>query len=120
MDEDTFQTTFSAQVDRIDQPELVACIEKHLIKSRLEDREWDYGDVGQTFPCWICLEDRRSNTAIAYCEQGFGPTNPWGLLFLAGEPSSLGMDSGWFTTLEDVVRNSMFWEGKNPDSYEVS
>ena len=109
-----------AQIDRIDQPELVACIEHHLVPPRLENRAWDYGAEGQTFPCWICLEDGPSNTAIAYCEQGFGPADPWGLIFIDGEHTSMGMDSGWFLTLEDAVRDSMFWNGEDPDGYEVS
>jgi hypothetical protein len=53
----------------------------------------------QTYPCWIVLEHAPSNTAIAYCAEGFGPGCPWGLLFLEGEHLSMGMDSGWFTYL---------------------
>ena len=49
-------------------------------------------------------EHASSNTGIAYCAQGFGPTDPWGLLFLAGPQKSMGMDSGWFITLEHAFR----------------
>ncbi len=35
-----------------------------------------------------------SNTGIAYCEFGFGPRNPWGLVFLSR--GSIGMDSAWY------------------------
>lgn len=60
-------------------------------------RAWDYGDPGQEFSCWIVLEHSASNTCIAYSEFGFGPSFPWGLLFLSGkEHMSMGMDSGWF------------------------
>jgi hypothetical protein len=63
-------------------------------------RDWDYGAPGQQYVCWNVLEHHPSNTGIAYCESGFGPRNPWGLIFLAGSPSggSMGMDCSWYTT----------------------
>jgi hypothetical protein len=59
-------------------------------------RGWDYGKPGEEFPCWLVLEHAASNTGIAYCEHGFGPSMPWGLLFLSGQHMSMGMDSGWY------------------------
>ncbi len=59
-------------------------------------RAWDYGTPGEKFLCWVVLEHAASNTGIAYCEHGFGPTMPWGLLFLSGPHMSMGMDSGWY------------------------
>jgi hypothetical protein len=59
-----------------------------------------------------------SDTAIVYCSSGFGPRSPWGLLFLTRYPN-MGMDSQWFVSLEDAVRESMAWEGQNPPGYEV-
>jgi hypothetical protein len=79
---------------------------------------WDHGEPGDTYSCWSVLEHHASNTAIAYCEQGFGPTYPWGLLFIR-DHLSMGMDSQWFTSLEDAVRESMAWDGVNPPGYEV-
>src|SRR5262249_28688381 len=47
-----------------------------------------------------------SNTGIAYCESGFGPGAPWGLVGL-GEPNmSIGMDSNWYTTLLEAYFES--------------
>jgi len=43
------------------------------------------------------LNHERSNTGIAYCEEGFGPERPWGLVWLSGDDRmSIGMDSGWY------------------------
>jgi hypothetical protein len=67
-----------------------------LVTPKCQSRPWDYGQPGEEFPCWLVLEHLVSNTAIAYCEQGFGPEMPWGLLFLTGKHMSMGMDSGWF------------------------
>jgi len=106
-------------IERISQQDLIDTIKNHIIPLRLENREWDYVDSFTEYPCYIVLEDKKSNTAVAYCEQGFGPNYPWGLIFIEGEVMSLGMDSGWFASLEEAVRNSMFWHGENPDNYEV-
>jgi hypothetical protein len=108
-----------AGIARITQPELIACIRQHRVPVRCEPREWDYGAAGLTYPCWIFAEHPASNIAFAYCEQGFGPSNPWGLLFIRGEHLSIGMDCGWFARLEDLFRESSAWDGDNPPGYEV-
>lgn len=89
---------------RIVQPDLAALIRSRRIAPRMEMRSWDYGAADQEYPCWIVLEHRTSNTAIAYCELGFGPKNPWGLLFLNGPCLSMGMNSGWYDEMEGAVR----------------
>jgi len=108
------------EISLISQPELIDCIRRHLIEPRCEPREWDYGAPGLTYPCWIFAEHSVSNTAFAYCDQGFGPTDPWGLLSIRGSHMSIGMDSGWFSRLEGVFRDSMAWDGIDPPGYEVS
>lgn len=57
---------------------------------------WDYGKPGDTFDGWLVFEDPRQRVGIAYCEQGFGPKNPWGLINAGETCPSMGMDSGWF------------------------
>lgn len=81
-------------------------IRRLLVEPRLEMRAWDYGAAGLMYPCWIVLEHRASNTGIAFCDQGFGPGQPWGLLFLTGEHQSMGMDSGWFSLFLDAYFGS--------------
>lgn len=107
------------EISRISQPKLVSPIRQLLVPIRCEQREWDYGAAGQTYPCWIFAEHAQSNTAFAYCEYGFGPSSPWGLLSIHGQHLSIGMDSGWFSTLEGAFRDSMAWDGINPPGYEV-
>jgi hypothetical protein len=70
------------------------------------ERAWDYGPRDQKYTCWTVLEHPPSNTGIAFCRQGFGPSRPWGLVFLAGPHMGIGMDSGWFVSLEDAMRES--------------
>jgi hypothetical protein len=77
-------------------------IQRLRIPPRLEARPWAYG-AAREYPCWIVLEDRPANIGVAYCEHGFGPKTPWGLLWLTGRQQSMGDDSGWFTSLKDAV-----------------
>ncbi|PLR27523.1 hypothetical protein SGCZBJ_07455 [Caulobacter zeae] len=82
-----------------------------LVEPRPILRDWDYGEPGQQYVCWTIVEDlARSRVAIAYCEQGFGPANPWGLVWTrddGGGEGSIGMDSAWFFTLEEAVYESV-------------
>ncbi len=89
-------------------------IENLLVPPRKELRDWDYGEPDEQYACWIVLEHPDSNTGIAYCERGFGPECPWGLLFLSGPHTSIGMDCVWFTTLSEAFRDSMAYEAAPP------
>jgi hypothetical protein len=67
------------------------------------------GEPGQQYPCWSVLEDDASRIGIAYCESGFGPGQPWGLVWLGGVEQtsmSMGMDSGRYSTFLDAVFES--------------
>ena len=98
-----------AELTRISNPSTVALIRSLLVPPRCEQRPWDYGEPNETRPCWIVAEHPASNAAFAFCEQGFGPKCPWGLLWRSGDWLSMGMDSSWFTSLEDCVRDSIAW-----------
>jgi hypothetical protein len=100
------------ELARVSSESTVAKIRGLLVEPRREDRPWDYGAPGQTYPCWIVAEHLPSNAAFAYCDQGFGPRCPWGLLWRSGEYLNMGMDSSWFTSLEDAVRDSWALEEK--------
>lgn len=106
-------------LSKIDNDDVRNEIIQWLVEPRCENREWDYGEVDQTYPCWIILEHRKSNIAIAYCANGFGPSYPWGLLFISGNNLSMGMDSGWFSTLESAFFESGIWDGEMPENYEI-
>src|SRR5260370_40435213 len=71
------------------------------------------GHAVSIFVDWTVLQHHPSNTGIAYCLQGFGPSYPWGLVSLSGSHMNIGVDSCWFASLEDALRNSMAWDGPN-------
>lgn len=64
--------------------------------------QWDYGN--EIFECFIVFKDIHTNTGIVYSEFGFGPQNPWGLVFLSKMRS--GADSGWFNNLFDCFMDT--------------
>lgn len=107
------------ELTRISDAALSESIRKLLVVPYPVERGWDYGRAGETFICWTVLEHPASNTGIAYCAEGFGPSYPWGLVFLSGDHMGIGMDSSWYCRLEDAMRESMAWDSPNPEGYEV-
>lgn len=85
---------------------VVTLIRQLLVTPTAILRGWDYGSPGQAYPCWAVLDHPGSNTGIVYCEFGFGPRMPWGLVFLRGAHLSIGMDSGWFGTFLEAFFES--------------
>ena len=45
----------------------------------------------------------RLRVEIAYCEFGFGPKYPWGLVSSSAEHPNMGIDSDWFQTFLDTI-----------------
>jgi hypothetical protein len=99
------------ELKQISDGKLVNRIRELLATPYPVERAWDYGSRGEHFVCWTVLEHHPSNTGIAYCLQGFGPSYPWGLVSLSGSHMNIGMDSPWFASLEDAMRASMAWHG---------
>jgi hypothetical protein len=116
---DEISSLVRQELDHVTDLALLNRIRELLVTPHPVERDWDYGHFGERFTCWTVLEHTPSNTAIAYCEQGFGPSDPWGLVFLSGEHMGIGMDSAWFSTLESAMRESMAWDGGNSEKYEV-
>jgi hypothetical protein len=101
------QALVEAELSALRDARVVTQIRGLLVQPTAISREWDYGPPGQTYPCWAVLNHAKSNTGIAYCEFGFGPRAPWGLLALSGSSNtSIGMDSGWFESFLDAYFNS--------------
>ncbi len=99
------ESKVKAEIERAKSPNHAKLMWRLLVTPRCEIRPWDYGP-DDSYSCWIVGEHPSSNTAFAYCDQGFGPKYPWGLLHLSGEYSSMGMDTGWFASLEDALLDS--------------
>lgn len=93
------------EIDLLKDPSVSEFVRSLLVQPKISMRQWDYGATDTRLPCWIVLVDQTSETAIVYCEEGFGPETPWGLL--STDPArSMGMDSGWFRTFTEAVFDS--------------
>jgi hypothetical protein len=88
----------------IEDDEVREALRSRIVTPERHLRNWDYGAPGEQDPCWTVAPDPGSDSAIVYSEHGFGPSHPWGLVFIT-EPW-FGMDSGWFTRLEDAFVDS--------------
>jgi len=108
------QHLVTAELSQIRDGRAIARIRELIVTPYAVEREWDYGAPGETYTCWTVLEHQPSNTGIAYCAEGFGPGNPWGLVFLTGPWISTGMDSAWYPTLDEAMKDSMAWDEDKP------
>lgn len=75
---------------------------------------WPYGAAGEEFEGFLVLDHPRSGTGIVYCQQGFGPANPWGLVFTDRGPLSTGMSDGWYARFLDA-----YFESKAPTDLAI-
>lgn len=97
------------ELGRISDKRVLAQIQGLRVEPKAVLRDWHYGQPGERYLCWSVLEDEKSNIGIAYCESGFGPKCPWGLVSVAGagESMSIGMDCEWFPGLLDAYFDSL-------------
>jgi len=113
---------------RISDRRVLAHVKKLRVEPKAVLRDWHYGQPNDRYVCWTAIEEEDSNTGIAYCENGFGPKCPWGLVSVTStrRNMSIGMDSEWFPGLLDAYFESLasdlpIWrvfkrEGAQPDS----
>ena len=105
---DTLKLKIAEELATVSDQRVLEHIRTLLVDPKIVFRDWDYGEPGQRFPCWTVFEDPVSETAIAFCEQGFGPTYPWGLVHLSEDDGGgMGMDCAWYLNFLDTFYESM-------------
>lgn len=107
VDSNTIATLVRDELGRTAEARVLTHVRSLLVDPTPVLRDWDYGERRQKYVCWNVLQHAPSNTAIAYCADGFGPKAPWGLVAIEGPHMSMGMDSGWFTTLLQAYLDSV-------------
>lgn len=107
------------QIASLAQRELAELIRALCVPLRWERRFWNYGEPEQVFFCCVFAEHQASGVSFVYCENGFGPDYPWGMLSAAADDRSMGLDGQWYASIEDVFRGSGVWRGVDPPGYEV-
>jgi hypothetical protein len=97
---DTMKMLVENELQRVSDSRVIAHIQGLLVEPHVVLHDWDYGEPGQQYPCWMVLDDPKTRAKIAYCEYGFGPSHPWGLVGPVSTPRpSIGMDCAWYTRL---------------------
>ena len=99
---ETLKLLIDRELEHLSDARVLGHIRGLLVEPEVVFRDWDYGRPGEKYPCWAVLNHVASNTGIAYCEYGFGPRCPWGLVWLGEDEKrrSMGMDAGWHTFLD--------------------
>jgi len=103
------ETSIETELRSVGDQRAVAAVRRFLVQPQRIILSWDYGPPGQQFAGWTVLDDRAGSGAeIVFCEEGFGPSSPWGLIGDRDDDGipSIGMDSGWFRTFTDAYFNS--------------
>ncbi len=106
----TVNALVDRELEKISDHRVLSHIKLWRVNPEIIMRDWDYSPQPISYPCWSVMNHAPSNTGIAYCEMGFGPKTPWGLVFLNATPNasmSIGMDSGWFQNFLDAYFESM-------------
>jgi hypothetical protein len=108
VDPETVKTLIERELESLSDARVLTHIRELLVEPEVVFRAWDYSKPGEKYPCWTVFKHAASKTGIAYCEYGFGPRCPWGLVRLEDDETrgSIGMDSGWFTSLLDAYFDS--------------
>ena len=108
IDSDAIKQLIDRELATVSDRRVISHIRGMLIEPYSLLRLWDYGEKGEQYPCWIVLKDTESAAEIAYCEFGFGPKCPWGLVSSGDAPANqhMGMDSGWYTCFLDAFFES--------------
>jgi hypothetical protein len=99
-----------AELVDLDDARVAAHVRDLLVEPVPVLRDWDYGEEDEQYTCWSVLEHPQSATGIAFCDAGFGPGRPWGLVNLphdAVPPGSMGMDCSWFSRFLDAYFDSL-------------
>lgn len=115
------------QLTIIHDPRVIDHIRRHMAEPECVLREWVDGDEGQTYETWTIFKHPESNSAIAWCGQGYGPVMPWVVVDLTGTSGDmmLGQDYMWRFTLAEAWFSSpasadvAVWRvftGRSPDS----
>lgn len=101
IERNTIENLIEAELADISNKLVLKHVKSLLVRPEPIPMKWDYGPGDQHYSCWIVLMETSVRLGIAYCNEGFGPKCPWGLV--TPEPNvSMGMDCAWFPTFMEA------------------
>ena len=97
----TMKALITAQLERIPDTQCRDHLARLLVEPNFISLAWEYGALGATRLCCVVARLEDGERAVVYCEDGFGPQEPWGAVLL-GE-ASMGDDDQWHGSLHDAA-----------------
>ncbi len=100
----TIQQLVDTQLASITEPGRRDALSALLVVPECQSRSWDYGAEDERYSCWLVARISEFEIGIVYCERGFGPGNPWGIVSLRDD--AMGPDGAWHESLDQAFRNT--------------
>ena len=91
----------TAELERVPDSDCRERLARVLVEPTFVSLVWEYGALGATRLCCVVARLEDGDRALVYCEDGFGPQEPWGAVSL-GE-ASMGDDDQWHSSLYDAA-----------------
>jgi hypothetical protein len=99
----------------IDDPSRREALRALLSQPIAVDLGWGYGKPGERHQCWVVGHSRDGSQRLVYCDKGFGPSDPWGIVGVSED--WMGMDCQWHVGLEHAAIGAGSLDA--PDGYEI-
>jgi hypothetical protein len=91
----------TAELERVPDQECRERLARVLVEPAFVALAWEYGALGATRLCCVVARLEDGERALVYCEDGFGPQEPWGAVLLS--QASMGDDDQWHGSLYDAA-----------------
>jgi hypothetical protein len=91
----------TAELEDVPDTECRERLARVLVEPTFVPLAWEYGALGATRLCCVVARLADGDRALVYCEDGFGPQEPWGAVILS--EASMGSDDQWYGSLYDAA-----------------
>ena len=91
----------TAELERVPDEDCRERLARVLVEPTFVSLAWEYGALGATRLCCVVARLEDGDRALVYCEDGFGPQEPWGAVSL--REASMGDDDQWHASLYDAA-----------------
>ena len=91
----------TAELERVPDQDCRERLARVLVEPAFVALAWEYGALGATRLCCVVARLEDGERALVYCEDGFGPQEPWGAVLLS--QASMGDDDQWHGSLYDAA-----------------
>ena len=105
----------SSELERVPETDCKDRLARLVVEPTFVALAWEYGAIGATRMCCVVARLEDGDQALVYCEDGFGPREPWGAVSLGA--ASMGGDDQWYGSLYDAAIGAGLCPA--PDGYEV-